>query len=171
MTPQRLSRTRVIVAALVPVALLTLIGLGLTAFQAYRLSAWGKAEATYVGSEPVILVRGSSVDHTYSEVHYRFAKKDGSEVQLYFLERASAEPTAKSMAVLYDPSVQGEITRSEGSRWDRASSVKRLLTVGLVLGGVGLLLCLAGVALLVRERRKARPPILSAADLAERPVG
>jgi hypothetical protein len=75
------------------------------------------------------------------------------------------------MTVLYDPSVQGEISRSQGSRWDRASSVHRLLTVGLVLGGVGLLVCLAAVALLVRERRMARPPSLSSGELAERPVG
>jgi hypothetical protein len=73
------------------------------------------------------------------------------------------------MAVLDDPSVQREISRSQGPRWDRASSVYRLLTVGLVLGAVGLLPCLAGVALLVRERRRARPLSLPADDRAERP--
>jgi hypothetical protein len=69
----------------------------------------------------VILTRGSSTDHTYSEVHYRFAKKGGGDVQMSFLERASTAPRVKSMAIVYDPSVEGQITRSEGSRWDRAS--------------------------------------------------
>ncbi len=154
MTIQRFSRSHIIVAVMVPFALLALIGLGLTAYQGYRLSFWGKSEATYVGSEPLIRVQGSSTDHTYWERHYRFSRKDGGEVQLHFVERESGAPTEKSMTVLYDPSVQSEISRSEGSRWDRASGVYLLLSVGLGMAAVGLLPCLVGVALLVRDWRR-----------------
>jgi hypothetical protein len=162
MYPRPIPRSRIILAAMVPFVILALVGLGLTAFQAYRLCFWDRAEATYLGSDPVLLVRGSSTDHTYSEVHYRFAGKDGGLVLLHFLRRSSGEPPEKSIAILYDPSVQGQITREEGHRWDRASSVYLLLCVGIVMAAVGLLACLVGVGLLVRERMRGRasvPPL------------
>jgi hypothetical protein len=157
MTGQPISRSRIIVAVMVPFIILALIGLGITANMAYKLSARVKAEATYVGSESVILVRGNSTDHTWSEMHYRFAKKDGSEVYLHFLERASGSPPAKSIVILYDPTVEGQITRSEPDsyRWDRASIISTLLFVGLGMAAIGLGPCLAGVVLLIRERRRA----------------
>jgi hypothetical protein len=147
---------------MVPFAILALIGLGIVGHKIYRLSFWDRADATYVGSQSVILTRGSSTDHTYSELHYRFAKKDGSQVQLSFLQRAST-PTEKSMAVLYDPTVEGQITRSErdGYRWDRASHVYLLLFVGLGMAAVGLIPCLVGAVLLVREWRRAPVPVQS----------
>ena len=48
MTIQRFSRSRIIVAAMVPFALLAVIGLGLTVYQAYRLSFWSKSGGDYV---------------------------------------------------------------------------------------------------------------------------
>lgn len=155
MNLQSIPRWRIIVAAMVPFIILALIGLGLTAFQAYRLCFWDKAEATFVGSDSVIIERGSSTDHTYSMVHYRFAKKGGGDVYLSFLERAS-EQREKSITILYSPSVVDEIRDTDGFRWDRASSVVVLLCVGLGMAAAGLLPCLIGAALLVREWRK--PP-------------
>jgi hypothetical protein len=157
MNGQPISRSRIIaVSVMVPCGILALIGLGLTANMVYKLSARSRAEATYVGSESGMLVRGSSVDHTWSEVHYRFAKKDGSEVQLYFLQRASDWPPVKSMMILYDPTVEGQITRSERDsyRWDRASMISTLLYVGIGMTIVGLVPCIVCIVMLVRERRK-----------------
>jgi len=156
MNPWPIPRSRIILAAMVPFAIIALIGLGLAAFHTYRTCRWDRAEATYVGSQSVMITRGSSTDHTYSEVHYRFDRAGGGEVQLYFLRRAS-EPQEKSIRILYDPSVEGQITRSEGHRWDRASSVSILLGVGLGMAAVGLLPCLIGAALLVREWRRVPP--------------
>jgi hypothetical protein len=144
MNPRPIPRSRIILAALVPFILLALVGLGLAATMAYKLLRWEKAEATYLGNVPGIFVRGNVADHTISQRHYRFARKDGSQVQLYFLERESGAPPAKSLAVLYDPSVEAQISSSEGSRWDRASSVWLFLFVGLGMTAVGLFACLAG---------------------------
>ena len=160
MNPRQTPRPRIILAAMVPFALLALVGMGLAAVQAYKACFWGRAEAAFVRSESVILARGARADHSYSKVHYRFARKGGGgDVQLYFLERASSSPREKSIAVLYDPSVRGEINDWEGSRWDRASNVYVLLFVGLGMTVAGVLPCLVGVALLVRERRKLPPPL------------
>jgi hypothetical protein len=159
MTSRRIPRSRIILAAMVPFVILALVGLGLSAHKAYRLSSWGRAEATYVGSESVILVRrGGSADHTYSEMHYRFTRQGGESVRLSFLQRASADPLEKSIPILYDPSVEGQITRSEGSRWERASNASLFLWVGLGMATAGLLPCLIGAALLFRELRRRNSP-------------
>lgn len=149
MNRQPISRARIVVAAMVPFAILALVGLGLTVYQTHLLSSWERAEAAYVGSEHVVLTRGDSADHSFSQRHYRFVKKDGAEVQLYFLERGASPE--KTMGVLYDPDVSGQITRSEGDArlWDRASNVHAFLFAGLGMSAVGLLGCVVGAALLI----------------------
>jgi hypothetical protein len=157
MNLQSIPRWRIIVAAMVPFIILALIGLGLTVFQAYRLCFWGKTEATFIGSEPVIIERGSSTDHTYSMVHYRFTKQGGGDVHLSFLERASSTPREKTITILYSPSVVDDIRDTDGIRWDYASSVYVLMCVGMGMTTAGVLPCLLGAVLLVREWRK--PPM------------
>jgi hypothetical protein len=136
---------------MVPFAILALVGLVLAACQWYRLSFWKRANTVYVTSTSLVLVKGNSTDHSYYERHHQFARADGAEVHLYFVQRQSDGPVEKSMSILYDPSVGEQIRSSEGSRWDRASNVQFLLSVGLVMAVVGLLPCLVGAALLVRE--------------------
>jgi hypothetical protein len=157
---QPIPRSRIILAAMVPFVLLGLIGMGLTLVQVYKLAFWARAEATYLGSASVRIDRGSSSDHSYSELHYQFVKRNGREVQLYFLEKSGA-PMVKAMPVLYDPSVDAQITRDEGSRWERASIFYVLLFVGLGMTIAGFLPSLIGVGLLVWDRFRPTSPVSS----------
>jgi hypothetical protein len=154
MLARPVSRSRIILAVLVPFVLLALVGLGLAASQGYKLLRWDRAEAVYVGSESLMRVSGNSTEHNYAERHYQFTRKDGSPVLLEFGERESGASPEKSMAVLYDPSVDTRISREEGSRWDRVSNVRLLFGIGLGMAAAGLLPCLVGAVLLIREWRR-----------------
>src|SRR5258708_4127513 len=137
MIAKPISRTRIVVAAMVPFAILLLIGVGVAGTGLYKLLRWDRAEAVHVSTEHGALVRGNTADHSFSKRHYQFKKKDGAQVHLVFLDRKSVPD--KTIDVLYDPSVKDELnwTERDSYRWARRSTMYMLLWVGLGMSIVG----------------------------------
>lgn len=137
MISRPIPRARIVVAAMVPFAILLLIGFGVAATALYKLLRWDRAEAVHVSTEYGALVRGNTADHRFAKRHYQFSRRDGAQVRLVFLDRQLMPD--KTIDVLYDPSVKDELnwTERDSYRWARRSTVYLLLWVGLGMSIVG----------------------------------
>ena len=150
MLAQDTPRGRAILAGTVLFALLALGGFVLTANAAYKLLRWDRAKAVYVATDSgTIYYRKSDPSRTFSEVHYSFKKKDGSDVQLRF-RTGRIDP--KVIDILYDPSVKAVIEDRDGDRWAWGSTMPTLLAVGLVLMAIGGIPCVIGGVMLYSGR-------------------